>query len=66
VTDKFYYLQSLVSAKRQVVSVVDNSPVDNSPVELKRIDSVRQLTDAYFETSRYLLFNNKKKKPAGK
>ena len=44
-----------------VVSVIDNKLVDNSPGQLEKIDSSRQLTEAYFETSRYLLFNNKKK-----
>jgi phosphoglycerol transferase MdoB-like AlkP superfamily enzyme len=61
VTNKYYYLRSLVSGKEQVVSVIDNKPIDNSPAQLEKIDSFRRLTDAYFETSRYLLFNNKKR-----
>jgi hypothetical protein len=46
--------------------VIDNNPVDNSPAQLEKTDSSRRLTEAYFETSLYLLFNNKKKKPAVK
>jgi phosphoglycerol transferase MdoB-like AlkP superfamily enzyme len=63
VTNQYYYLRSLVSGKEQVVSVIDNKPVNNSPAFLEKIDSSRRLMDSYFETSRYLLFNNKKKKP---
>lgn len=61
VTNRYYYLRSMVSGKQQIVSLIDNNPVDNSPEQLGKIDSLRQLTEAYFETSRYLLFNNKKK-----
>ena len=66
VTNKYYYFRSLVSGKEQAVSVIDNKPIDSSPAQLEKIDSLRRLTDAYFETSRYLLFNNKKKRPTVK
>ena len=65
VTDKFYYLRSLVSGKQQVVSVINNNPVDSANEKSGVIDSTRRLTEAYFETARYLLFNNKKKQLAG-
>jgi len=60
VTNKIYYTRSLVSGKQQVVSVINNEPVDTS-TEQSEVDACRHLTEAYFETSRYLLFNNKKK-----
>ncbi|MDP4264128.1 MAG: sulfatase-like hydrolase/transferase [Bacteroidota bacterium] len=63
VTSKWYYQRSLENGKQQLVSVIDNKPVDNSPEQSEKIDSSRRLTEAYFETARYLLFNNKKKKP---
>ena len=61
VNNNYFYLRSFVSGKERVVSVVDNKPVDDSPEQKTRIDSSRQLMEAYFETSRYLLFKNKKK-----
>jgi phosphoglycerol transferase MdoB-like AlkP superfamily enzyme len=62
VTSKFYYQRSLENGKQQLVSIIDNNPVDNSPERSAIIDSARRLTEAYFETAKYLLFNNKKKK----
>jgi phosphoglycerol transferase MdoB-like AlkP superfamily enzyme len=66
VTNKYYYLRSLISGKEEMVSVIDNKPIDNSPEQIEKMKFSRQLTDAYFETSRYLLFNNKKKRPVAK
>lgn len=63
VTNKYYFLRSLASGKEQVVSVIDNKPLNNSELSQEKMDSSRRLIDSYFETSKYLLFNNKKKKP---
>jgi phosphoglycerol transferase MdoB-like AlkP superfamily enzyme len=62
VTSKSYCLRSLDNGKQQLVSIIDNKPVDTSPGQLEKTDSSRRLREAYFETARYMLFNNKKKK----
>ena len=65
VTNQYYYVRSLVSGKQHVVSVINNNPVSASCEQRGVIDSSRRLTEAYFETARYLLFYNKRKRSAG-
>lgn len=54
-----YYNYTLNSNKESITSIADDAPVEIS-------DSVRKtyrfMTDAFYETSRYLLLNNKKRK----
>ena len=61
VSNKYYYLKNLKTGKKEFVSMTGNDPV---PVNAET-DSVKnylqQLTDAYYETAKYLLLNNKKK-----
>ena len=61
VTDQYYYLKNTKTGKIDFVSVTGNEPVPAN----KQTDSIRYqlgiLTDAYYETAKYLLFNNKKK-----
>ncbi len=60
VSNRYYYLKNFKTGKTDFVSVKDNDPV---PVNTET-DSIKnylqQLTDAYYETARYLLLNNKK------
>jgi phosphoglycerol transferase MdoB-like AlkP superfamily enzyme len=60
-TNEFYYLKNVKTGKIDFVSVLNNDPV---PVNAAT-DSIKKhlaiLTDAYYETSKYLLYNNKKK-----
>ena len=62
VSDQYYYLKSLATSKSTLVSVVDNNPVPSSV----KTDSIKiemaKFTEAYYETSRYLLYNNKRKR----
>lgn len=57
----YYFLQNIKTGKKDFVSMTGNEPV---PVNA-HTDSIRQrlqkLTDAYYETAKYLLLNNKKK-----
>ncbi|HET9826708.1 MAG TPA: LTA synthase family protein [Chitinophagaceae bacterium] len=62
VNNEYYLFRSLVSGKEEVVSVVNNKLISKSPRETNKIYSLRRLMDGYFETARYMLFNNKKKK----
>lgn len=54
----YFYRKRLNGGQEEVISIVNNEKPDNS-------DSIRtalqQLTDALYESSRYLLMNNKKK-----
>ncbi len=59
--NKYYYLKNYKTGKEDLVSMMDNEPV----VVNAQTDSIKnylqRLTDAYYETAKYLLLNNKKK-----
>ena len=61
VSNQYYYLKNLKTGSADFVSMTGNEPV---PVNAET-DSVKnylqKLTDAYYETAKYLLLNNKKK-----
>jgi len=61
VSNDYYYLKNLTSGKIDLVSVKNNEAVTSTP----QTDSIKnylgKLTDAYYETAKYLLLNNKKK-----
>ena len=62
VNSQYYFIRNLKTNKTNIVSVTDNSPVQSS-VETDSIkNAMAHLTDAYYETARYLLFNNKRKR----
>ncbi|HEY0676716.1 MAG TPA: sulfatase-like hydrolase/transferase, partial [Chitinophagaceae bacterium] len=56
VNDSIYYRHQIRSFKNEIVSIIHNRPVSDSNTAY-----LRQLTEAMFETSKYLLLNNKKK-----
>ncbi len=62
VDDQYYFVKNLRTGKEEFVSVINNLPVEKNPYT----DSVRnylaELTEAYYQTSKYLIVNNKKKK----
>lgn len=61
VSNQYYYGRNLSTGAREFVSVINNVPVITNP----QTDSIKNymsaLTEAWFETARYLLLNNKKK-----
>lgn len=61
VSNQYYYLKNLKTGKEDFVSMTSNEPV---PVNAST-DSTKKywqkLTDAYYETAKYLMLNNKKK-----
>ncbi len=63
VNNDFYYLKNIKSGKIDFVSVKNNAPIPTD----RKMDSIKHqmgiLTDAYYETAKYLLFHNKKNKP---
>jgi len=55
----FYYTKSISNAKEEFVSIVNDAPIpDNTYTDSLR-KNMRQMTDAYFQTAKYLLLNNK-------
>ena len=61
VSDEYYFVKNLKTGKQEFVSVTGNE----KPVEGTQTDSIRgqmgRMTDAWYETAKYLLLNNKKK-----
>ena len=60
VSNQFYYGKNLATNATEFVSVVNNNPI----IKNKFTDSIRlrmaAFTDAWHQTSKYLLQNNKK------
>lgn len=57
-----YYLRKTIGSPAfQLFSVVNNDPVPEGKVYDSVGKKLSQYTDAFFETTRYLLYNNKKK-----
>lgn len=61
VSNKYYYLKNYKTGKEDFVSMTGNEPVAVNAATDSIKTHLRQLTDAYYETARYLLLNNKKK-----
>ena len=60
ITDKYCYMKNLSSGKDDFLSSKNNQPLpaDQSTEDDKKL--LRQLTEAYYETAKYMLLNNKK------
>ncbi len=61
VSNQYYYLKNLKSGKEEMVSITGNEPVPVNPHTDSLRRSLSRFTDAYYETAKYLLLNNKKK-----
>jgi phosphoglycerol transferase MdoB-like AlkP superfamily enzyme len=61
IDSNYYYSQSMVPGKEIMLSIKNNEPVGNSVFVQKRKEQLRNLTNAYYETAKYMLFNNKRK-----
>jgi phosphoglycerol transferase MdoB-like AlkP superfamily enzyme len=61
ISNQYYFLKNIKTGKQDFVSMVNNNAVEKN----LRTDSIKNylstLTDAYYETSKYMLLNNKKK-----
>jgi phosphoglycerol transferase MdoB-like AlkP superfamily enzyme len=61
ISNQYYFLKNIKTGKQDFVSMINNNPVEKN----LHTDSIRNylsgLTDAYYETSKYLMLNNKKK-----
>ena len=62
VSNQYYFLKNLKTGKQDFVSMINNNTVDKN----LQTDSIKNylsnLTDAYYETAKFLLLNNRKKK----
>lgn len=61
VTSKYYYQYNLRSKTEAIFPLLSNIPIAAGEPESAILNEIRNLTMGYFEASRYLLFNNKKK-----
>jgi phosphoglycerol transferase MdoB-like AlkP superfamily enzyme len=61
VTPDYYYIRYNKAGKEHLVSVQNNEPVPVGQVTDSIRKQLRLLTDAYTETARYMLYNNKRK-----
>lgn len=59
--NKYYYLKNLKTGKEELVSMTGNDPVPANAETDSIRNYLQRLTDAYYETAKYLLLNNKKK-----
>lgn len=62
VDGQYFFNKNIKTGKVSLVSVTDNNPVASSVKTDSIKNTMSRLTDAYYETSRYLLFNNKRKR----
>jgi len=61
VSNQYYYLKNLKSGKEDFVSMTGNEPVVMNASTDSTKKYLQRFTDAYYETAKYLLLNNKKK-----
>ena len=62
VGEKYYYQYDLKAKTEGVYSLLHNNPLAPGEPGDPLLSDMRNLAFGYYETSRYLLFNNKKKK----
>ncbi len=61
ISDKYYYLRNFKTGNEDFVSMTGNNPVPLNTETDSIKNYLQRLTDAYYETAKYLLLNNKKK-----
>jgi len=61
ISNQYYYLKNLKTGKEEFVSMTGNEPVPVNAETNYTKNHLKELTDAYYETAKYLLLNNKKK-----
>lgn len=61
VGDEYYYRRNVKTGEKEFVSVRNNLPVGDDPHADSSRKYMSALTEAWFETAKYMLFNNKKK-----
>jgi phosphoglycerol transferase MdoB-like AlkP superfamily enzyme len=62
VTQRYFYEYNLINKKEGFYSTVHNNPLPLGEPAVEEKQRMRDITLGYYETARYMLFNNKKKK----
>ncbi|MEO6838538.1 MAG: LTA synthase family protein, partial [Ginsengibacter sp.] len=60
VTDDYCYVHNLLSGREDFRSSKDNAPLPQTPEIAADKKALQELTQAYYETAKYMLLNNKK------
>lgn len=60
INDDYFFYKNVTSGKNEIVSIKGNDAVPVTAITIQTKAFLAQLTDAYYETAKYLLFNNKK------
>jgi len=60
VKGEYLYRKQLVTKKEELVSIINNDPVPNDAAHAAIMHDMGVLTDALYETAKYMLLNNKK------
>lgn len=63
ITDEYYYSRNLLTGNTEFVSSKNNFPLLQSRSLLDDKKLIENLTNAYFETAKYMILNNKKGRP---
>lgn len=63
VDSQYYFVHNIKTGLSDMVPVTNNNPIPHSPYTDSIKQAMGKFAEAYYETSRYLLYNNKKKKP---
>jgi phosphoglycerol transferase MdoB-like AlkP superfamily enzyme len=61
VNNDFYFLQNIKTGTEEFVSIVNDNAIEKNLHTDSIKNNLRNLTNAYYETAKYLLLNNKKK-----
>ena len=62
VSGNYFYSKHLVSGEQNLVSIVNNDVLPKNATYDSLSHALSHMTDAFYETSKYLLFHNKKKR----
>ncbi|NML23298.1 sulfatase-like hydrolase/transferase [Pseudoflavitalea sp. G-6-1-2] len=62
----YFYREQLKTKKAEFVSVVNNNKPGTDAATMAEREQLKQLSEAIYETAKYLLLNNKKKVPPAK
>ncbi len=60
VTDEYVYVHNLLSGTEDFRSSVNDVPLTKSPTVEETKQALRTLSQAWYETAKYMLLNNKK------
>ena len=65
VTDEYVYVHSLISGREDFRSSKNNEPLPQTPAVAEDEKAIKELTQAYYETARYMMLNNTKADASG-